>query len=580
MMPKLRPDIAWVLRKTRPFIPEFLGGFVLTIAATIAALTDPFIIKWLVDTALPARRLDLAIMAAVLFMGAQAFRMVTSAASGVLTFRATQKTALRLRMNLLRHLTNLSLDFHSRVAPGDKIFRVERDIDQLVDGGSGLVAQSLSFLSTTTLTLATMMYLNPRLTCAVLPLNALFLLLRRRFKSRLEMTSETVQQRASEASSCVQEHLNNVPQCQILRSERFQMLRITKALIAKARAETNRRIQEISFSYASLGIVSLGTTLVLAFGSIQVLRGTLSLGGLMASYALFARLFDPLGVATGLLSQFARVGTSIRRIHEIMNTRPSIQDIQSAVSIRTPVRGNLVFENVSYDYGVAGFELRNISLRIEKGETVGIVGPSGSGKTSLARLVPRLLEPIAGRILLDGHDIREVTLRSLRSHIAYVHQEAVLFNSTIKENLLFGDRTADDGALWRVIQAVQLEDRVRSLPSGLNTSVGPHGIRFSGGERQRLILARALLSRSSVLILDEATSALDEHTEGKILNAIAAETPARTIIVISHRSSSLKHVDRIVHLEQGALIDRDPSSEKFDAHRENTSFLCLPRNGI
>ncbi len=557
-MSEKRGEFHWLIKMLRSALPLYAGGLALSLGGGLVGVVDPLAIKWLVDTALPARRADLALCAAGAFVAAQLARMCTGAASGILIFRATQRAALKLRAVLLRHLTALSLDFHSGTPAGRKTFLMDRDVEQIVDTGSSVLAQILSLLSSIAVTIATMFYLSPMLLCAVLPVNALFIALRHVFKSRIEMGPAQVQEAASRATAISQEHLASVSQIQLLCSERAEIRRTIRALIAKNRAEWRRRLIELAFSNASFGIVVLGTASVLAVGSVQVLQGRMTTGALLASYALLARLFDPFGTATNLYTQLGRVRASLRRVKEVLDMQPSVSDCGTAV-LDAGDGATLRFEHVSFGYPGEEVLLREIDIEVRAGEKVGVSGRSGSGKTTMARLMARLHDSTSGHVTIGGRDVREYTLHSLRAAVCYVHQEAVLFDRSIEENLLLGNPSASAADLWRALRVAQMDTRIKALDAGLQTLVGQQGIKFSGGERQRLILARALVCQPAILLLDEATGAVDETTEQRILHTLRAEFPTQTVILISHRPSALSWADRIILLEKGGAVRDEPA---------------------
>ena len=569
-----RSGWAWLFRLLRPHIRSYVLGSALAVGGGLSAIVDPLAIKWLVDSALPTRRFDWAVEAVLLFLVGNGTRMLTGAVSSLIIFKSSQRAALKLRIALLRRITALSLEFHSSVGPGETLFRVERDVEQVVEGGSNTITHLVTFLSSAAISGVLVLYLNPVLATAIIPISAVFFALRQRFKRRLQENSEQVQQAASAASALVQEHLGAVPQVQLLRCERTQMLRLAAGLAGRLRAESARRISELIFASASSSMIMISTGAILAIGSVQVSQGKMTIGGLLACYTLLGRLFDPVGVVAGLCTQFSRIATSIRRLREILECRSTVQELSDAVAVCRPVFLDL--RNVSFQYGEGKNVLNGVTLHIEPGEMLGLAGRSGCGKTTLARLIPRLQDPTAGQVMLNGRDIRHYRLHSLRSAIAYVHQEPVLFNRTVRENLLIASPLASEERLWDVLRAVRLDGLVASLATALETQLGPMGARLSGGERQRLIIARTLLINPSILILDEATAGIDQRTEREVLRAIRSHFPEMAVILISHRRSSLELTDRVLVLYDGC-IQRDGRAESvLDAHYDDINCAVAP----
>lgn len=534
---------------------------------------DPLALKWLVDSALPARRIDLAVIAAVLFVSAQGARVAISTLSGIVIYRAAQRAILKLRTALLKHISTLSMEFHSVTPSGEKVFLIDRDVEQIIESGSSVLMQLLSLTSSMAITIATMLYLSPALLGILVPVNAVCYLLRRVFRSRIETASMQAQVAGGQANAFVQEHLANVLQLQLLCCEREMLRRTTSALVTKTRLEWHRRITETIFSNISFGIVIIGTASVLAVGSLQVLRGTMTVGALLASYALLARLFDPFGVAATIYAQAGRVRASLYRIRNIFDMAPTVPDLGKAILNPAAAGVKVEFQNVSFRYSQSHALLNCLSFHIDAGEKIGLTGPSGSGKTTIARLIARLQDTTSGRVTMDDADLRDYSLHSLRAAVCYIHQEATLFNRTIAENLRLGSPLATESELWHALKIVRMESAVGALQDGLHAVTGQQGVRFSGGERQRLILARALLCRPAMLILDEATAAIDQVTENRILRSLRDEFPAQTVVLISHRASSLSWADRIIFLDEGMV--RHPSSSATGREPEVGQPVCL-----
>jgi ABC-type bacteriocin/lantibiotic exporter with double-glycine peptidase domain len=265
----------------------------------------------------------------------------------------------------------------------------------------------------------------------------------------------------------------------------------------------------------------------------------------------------------------------MRRLRAVLEHEPTVQELPNATAIRNG-RAALELQNVAFRYRDDANVLNGITLRIEPGEAVGITGRSGSGKTTLARLIPRLQDPTSGQIMLNGQDIRYYRLHSLRSKIAYVHQEPVLFSRTIKENLLLANPLATEEHLWDVLNTAMLDQSVRCLAAGVESQIGPMGARLSGGERQRLIIARALLMNPSILILDEATAAIDQATERNIVDVIRSRFPEMAVILISHRRSSLELMDRVLVLHQGGIQRDGPPGIVFSAQYDDVQIAAVP----
>jgi ABC-type bacteriocin/lantibiotic exporter with double-glycine peptidase domain len=546
--------LRWLLRHAKPSLLTFAGGFALGLLAGLFAVIDPLLIKWIVDTALPSGKTSAVLLAFGALVLANAIRMVMAAFSAVVMFKATHRAMLRLRKALISHVASLSIDFHAG-APGSRLlFLVERDVEQLIETGSAVIAQVLTLSTSICMTFAALIYLNPILLAIAPPVNVLFGLLRRKFASRLDDRSARVQEAGSTATSILQEHLTNITQIQLLGCQLPQLRRTVQSLAERTRAEWSRFVMELALTNSSMGLVVLGTASVLAIGGVQVIHGKMTVGALLASYALLGRLFDPIGAANSILGQLSRVRACARRVRDAFNLAPSVPDGRRVLTVDSGGL-TLCFDRVNFSYpGVDEPVLRNVSFSIRASEKVGLTGRSGSGKTTLARLIVRLYDVLSGRIALNSADLRECTLQSLRKAVIYVHQESSLYDRSIRDNLRIAAPLVRDDEIWAVLRLVQLETRIRGLSAGLNAPVGQLGVRFSGGERQRLVLARAILARPALLILDEATGALDECTERRVLNALRNEYPKQTVLLISHRPSALEWADRVIVLDYGETV--------------------------
>ncbi len=519
-------------------------------------LLDPLLIKWLIDRILPKKDFHLLFLAAAGFFGIYVCRLVLSALSGVVSFRTVQNLVFSIRLNILEQMNRLSADYHESTPIGEKLYRMEQDVDQVAELGSSLVPYALQTTFNALFVVGTMFVLDFKLTCMVLPLVPIFFVFRRYFDKRLRGASDSAQRQSSRESSFLQEHLTSVVQIQLLHQERSQTKAFLERATARVEALNHRNLIEILFRTSYMAVIALGTIAILGYGSYQVFVGALTVGGLVASYSYMARLFDPLNAAVEIYSRLSRMSTSLGRILEVIETAPSVDERQDAISLPSPVRGYVEMKDVSFSYRTGQPVLQKLDFKLEAGEKVALVGISGSGKSTVAKLIARLYDTERGTVYIDGTDVRSVRLESLRTRICYVMQEGILFDRTLKENLLLGRPTATIKELRGAVEIADLEELLRRLPRGWDTPLGPRGNALSGGERQRVALARAVLQRPSLLLLDESTSALDAPSERRIFTSLAHYFANQTIVFISHRISALKWVDRVVVLNQGMVDDQ------------------------
>jgi ABC-type multidrug transport system fused ATPase/permease subunit len=401
--------------------------------------------------------------------------------------------------------------------------------------------------------MTTMLALNYRLTVIVLPLIPVFIVVRRQFHTRLRRASDSVQEQSGKVIGFLEEHLSSIVQVQLLSCEQREARRFARLSGTAMRAQVKRRSTELLFTALLSMIIVTGMGGVLGYGGYLVMTERLTPGGLVAFYGYTLQLFIPLYGVVDIYSKLQRAGASIRRLMEITEAESILNDRPGALVLEPDVPGVVELKNVSFSYDSERPVLDALSLRVNAGERVAIAGKSGNGKSTIARLVARLYDARSGTILIEGRDVRDIKLKSLRSCVIFVPQDPVLFDLSLRENLRYGNAAATDAELDQVVRLAQLETVIRKLPKGWDEPLGPRGNRLSGGERQRVALARALLQRPKVLILDESTSALDALTERQVLAALDGFLKNVTTIVISHRSFPTRWANRVVYLESGQI---------------------------
>ncbi|MBM4457478.1 MAG: ABC transporter ATP-binding protein [Chloroflexi bacterium] len=481
-----------------------------------------------------------------------------------------------LRIRIYDHLQRLSLSFFERTSTGELMSRVSNDVNALehfVTHGTILtVVDALRLIGA----MVVLFLLEWRLALVALIPIPLIAFALRYFNLRARPIYRRVRDRLGDINARLQDDLAGIRVIQAFGQENAELGRFS----AISRIYLTERIKAIrtwSTFFPAMSFVSAtGGALVLGVGAWMTAAGQLSLGTLVAFLAYIASFYEPVRRLVDVDNTFQQAIAAAERIFELLDQRSDIVDAPDAVAL-DQVRGDVVFDDVHFHYGKcdlltnspllaaqpaagdgngtdrAAEVLHDVDFRIAPGEVVALVGPSGAGKTSIANLLCRFYDPTHGRILLDGHDLRQVQVRSLRQRVAVVLQDTFLFNATVRENLLYGKPDASEDELIAAAQAAFAHDFIMAMPLGYRTEIGERGVKLSGGQRQRLALARAILADPRILILDEATSSVDAEAEYLIQQALEEVLRGRTALVIAHRLSTIRNADTIIALEGGRI---------------------------
>jgi ABC-type multidrug transport system fused ATPase/permease subunit len=465
-----------------------------------------------------------------------------------------ERFILDLRVRIYAYLQRLSLSFFERTSTGELMSRVTNDVnalEQFVTHGSARTAENLLRLVGAAVVL---FVLNPRLAAwALLPVPVLAVGLRY-FNTQIRPIYRSVRDRLGDINARLQDSLAGMRTVQAFGREEQELARFARESEGYYRARV-RGIRFWSSVFPGIGFVAaLGMAGVLGIGARMVAQGTLTIGTLVAFLSYLQSLYGPIRSLVEIDNVFQQAIAAGERIFELLDEEPEITDAPDAVELGK-VNGEVWFDDVHFRYPTGDEVLHDVTFTMAPGEMVALVGRSGAGKTSIANLVCRFYDPTHGRILVDGHDLREVQLESLRSQIAVVLQDTFLFNTTVRENLLYGKPNATDEELVAAAKAAYAHEFIGELPDGYETELGERGVKLSGGQKQRLALARAILADPRILILDEATSSVDAEAEYLIQQALESVLVGRTSLVIAHRLSTVRNADKIIALENGRIIE-------------------------
>lgn len=469
-----------------------------------------------------------------------------------------ERVVADLRVQVFTHLQSLSLSYFSDRRVGEITSRVTSDVTVIQQTTTVNVAMLLQNLISFGGGLALMLFLSYKLTLLTMIVVPLMLVAAVIFGRRIRVISTEVQDRLANATAVLEETIAGVRVVQSFAREPYEIGRFRTAIEAAFRTSMQRtRIRSTFLPMVSFfGFSAL--VLVLWYGGRQVVSQQISSGDLVSFLFYAGTIAAALGTFTGLYSQLQEALGATSRVFGILDTTPLIRDKPGARPLPT-IQGRVEFQHVDFTYEDnehEGIVLQDVNLVVQPGDIVALVGPSGAGKTTLVNMIPRFYDPVRGFITIDGHDLRDVTLASLRKQIGIVPQETLLFSGTIKENLAYGRLDATDEEIVAAARAANADEFIRALPGGYDSIVGERGLKLSGGQRQRVAIARAILKNSRILILDEATSALDSESEGLVQEALERLMQNRTTFIIAHRLSTVKVANRIVVLDRGRVVEQ------------------------
>ncbi len=564
-----RATVQRVARSFKPYQGQLIGIAVLVLASAALSLLSPFYLRVIIDEGLDKSNLPIVTHYSLLTLLVTVGATLLGLVYGYLSMAVGQQIMRDLRNQLFDHLQGMSLRFFTATRTGELQSRLVSDVGGVQGVLSDTVANVLSNAATVISTIVAMLYMDWRLTLLSVGVLPLFAVIASRVGDVSRDLRGTAQQQLADLNATMQETLSVSGALLTKTSGRRRLT--SEKFAAENQLLTGSQLKQgiLMRLFFSLIMLTFSVTPVLVYwlaGWLIVERNdpTLSIGTIVAFTSLQSRLFFPL---TNLLNVQVEITGALAlfdRIFEYLDRPQEIRDAPEAKKIKpSEIQGAVTFENVSfhYDEEQEAPTLDNVSLTAKPGEHIALVGHSGSGKTTLTYLIPRLYDVNAGRVLIDGHDVREISLESIGHIIGVVTQESYLVHDTIKENLRYGRPDATDEQVIEAAKAAAIHDHIISLPEGYETLVGERGYKLSGGQKQRIAIARAILKEPRILILDEATSALDTHSERLIQDALDRLSQGRTTFAIAHRLSTVLEADQILVLEQGRIIERGTHSE-------------------
>jgi ATP-binding cassette subfamily B protein len=526
---------------------------------TVLGLVLPYLSKLIIDDGIIAGDFGMLLKSVSVFLAITAVSFLLNVVSGMRYTKVSADILFDMRLALFQHLQRLSPRFYARTPLGDIVSRINGDIGEIqrvtAESVLGWFGQVVALVGTVVM----LVYLDWRLFLVgliVIP-PALWAVLR--YRSQLEDRVRVLRERSADIGTFLIESLQGMrtvvgANAQTRETERFRVRNdsFVEALLSMR-----------LFSYLAGGLpgllLSAGTGVVFVYGGYRVIEGVTTLGTFVAFMAYQARLMGPIQGLMGIYTNMATARASLVRVHALLDSSPDVREPDVPTPLAA-VQGRVTFDHVRLEFGRGAEGLEDIHLEVPPGQVVAIVGASGSGKSTLADLLTRQIDPDAGRVLLDGHDLRALGLTDLRSHVGLVEQDPFIFHTTVAENVRYARPHATDGEIARALEAAGLAPLVATMPDKADTVVGERGKQLSAGERQRLAIARAFLADPAVLIMDEATGALDPTSEAAVLDGYDRVMSGRTTLLITHRLDLARRAQRVVVLADGRIVEDGPPS--------------------
>ena len=574
----------WYLRiasYARPQVRALLGVLALVLAIAAVEALKPWPMKLIVDNVLARQPLPSAVgpitrlpgagspvglvgwltaATVFLFLVSHGIKMAQS----YIQAGASARMCYKLGADLFEHIQRLSLRFHSRSRTGDLVQRVMTDANCVRLLTLNVMVPLVTSTATLAMMFVVMLRLDVVLTVAALAVIPFLWVGIRLFATDMEERSYEQSELQGQMMGLAEQTLTAIPIVQAFGREPHEDRRFSELTERTGRAYLRTIRSQLGFKTTTSTATALGTAAILLFGGLHVLDGTLSVGTLLVFLSYLGSLYQPLESLAYLSSGYASAAAGARRVLQVLDEHDYVQERPDAIMLPARSGGQapaIVFDDVTFGYEPGTAVLKHVTMAVDPGETVALVGATGSGKSTLVSLIPRLFDPWTGSVALDGIDLKCLKLENLRAQIAVVLQEPHLFPVTVAENIAYGRPSASRADIVKAAQAARADDFIRRLSDGYDTVIGERGATLSGGERQRLSIARAFLKDAPVLLLDEPTSALDAQTEAELVDAMLRLMQGRTTVIVAHRLSMIRDVNRIFVLEAGQLVESGTATE-------------------
>ncbi len=580
-----RPPLSGVYRRIGRFVLEFRGGVALGLGlsavSTLLFVLLPFPIKWLIDgvligdslslgpfgdvsTATTGEKLTVAAWIAVAYVVLSVAQVVTNAASFYVIARTALLMIHTLRSRLVAHLRTLSLRYFSNTSVGELIFRSindARSIQEVMIFGFGTWA---TLALRIVLMAVFMAFLDPWLTLVALLVVPALAVTIRLLARRIQAESQMSRQHMGALTSHIEQTVGTIRAVQVFGDDADERERLEAISMKFVRAQLKFRWAEQQLNIATVSITAIATAVVLWMASRSVIEGAVTVGSLWVFVTYMQAIYQLMNQVMFVFGPFQDAVVGVGRAFQVLDTAPDITERPGAVDL-APFHQELRLEAAALIHEGGSVALDGVDIMVRHGEKVALVGETGSGKTSVLNLLPRLYDVTAGRVTVDGVDVRDVTLTSLRRQISVVSQEPLLFAAAISDNIRYGRLGASDAEVEAAATAARAHDFIIALPDSYDTQVGERGVKLSLGQQQRISIARAFLKDAPILLLDEPTSALDAATEADFLTSLEALMVGRTVVIVAHRLSTIRGADRIYVLDHGQVVECGTHRELLDS---------------
>lgn len=546
-----------------PYWKILLIAVICMIVVSGSNLIVPWIIKDIVDEVLAEKNIQMLywVIAAILVIFL--IRGVTTFGNRYLMGYIGQRVVTDLRKRLFAHLQRLSISYYDKRRTGEIMSNLTNDIGALqtaiVENFVSLIQEAAIFVGS----FVSMIYLQWKLTVLCLVIVPMVSFIIKFFGKKLHQSGKNVQEKLADVTAMLQEVIQGVRIVRSFNRSDYEIQRFDDVNEAnfKANVRTIRQSSQLTPFVEFFSAIAI--TVIIWYGGLSVIDGIMTSGELIAFLIYAINLANPTRRIAEAVGNIQKSLGAADRVFAILDTEPEVKNRPGAGALQVTA-GRVEFDHVAFSYEPDHPVLTDISFTAEPGQTVAIVGPSGAGKTTIANILPRFYDVTGGSVRIDSTDIRDVTIGSLRDHIGLVPQDTLLFNTTIKNNILYGRLDATDEEVWEAVRAANAEHFIRELPMGIETRVGDRGLVLSGGQRQRIAIARALLKNPAILILDEATSALDTESEKVVQEALDRLMVGRTSFVIAHRLSTIQNADQILVINGGVIAERGTHEELME----------------